>query len=194
MKKGKLITLISVFILCLSLLSTLILETGIANRIAEVVTLITAVIGAMALYLQFKRDKEVNECSFILEFWNNFSENQELTRIMLNCDKDIKTKETCFKEDDYTSIVLYAQWLEALSAIIMRDVLDFDFIDNMYNYMFFVFVNNKYIQENELLPNMQYYQGIFTTYGLWVKYLKTHNKPVLLEENALDIASMKYDK
>ena len=60
-----------------------------------------------------------------------------------------------------------------------------DFINNMYGYVFFVFVNNKYIQEKEILPNEKYYQGIIEAYGLWVKYLKKHNKEVMLEENSL---------
>ena len=74
MKKGKFITIVSIFLLIVGLFSTLILDYGIASRIVEVVTVITAVVGAIALYLQFRRDKNINEASFLLEFWKNFSE------------------------------------------------------------------------------------------------------------------------
>jgi hypothetical protein len=87
---------------------------------------------------------------------------------------------------------MYAQWLEALSAVINRELLSFDFIDNLYNYMFFVFVNNKYVQEKEILPNLEYYQGIINAYVLWIKYLKKHNKKILLEENSLIKAVEQY--
>ena len=194
MKKNKIITFVSIFILCLSLFATLIFEDGIASRIAEVVTLVTAVIGAVALYLQFKRDKEINEANFVLEFWKSFSENEKLIEIQQKCDNDMHSKQTSLKDSDYSGILMYAQWLEALCAIINRDILSFDVIDNMYNYMFFVFVNNKYIQEKELLPSIEYYQGIVKAYQEWTKYLNKHNKKIILQENALDQAIERYNK
>ena len=194
MKKNKIITIISISILCLSLFATLIFEDGIASRIAEVVTLVTAVIGAVALYLQFKRDKEINEANFVLEFWKSFSENEKLIEIQQKCDNDMHSKQTSLKDSDYSGILMYAQWLEALCAIINRDILSFDVIDNMYNYMFFVFVNNKYVQEKELLPSIEYYQGIVKAYKEWTKYLNKHNKKIILQENALDQAIERYNK
>jgi hypothetical protein len=192
MKKGKLITLISVFLLCVSLFATLLLDNELASRIAEVVTLITAVVGAVALYLQFKRDKSINEASFLLEFWKSFSENSQLISIQRKCDDDMHIKGTTFTEKDYEGILTYAQWLEALSAIVNREVVTLKFINDMYGYMFFVFVNNKYIQEKELLPNFKYYHGIFTAYNKWVKYLKKHKMELMLENNALDVALLQY--
>jgi len=191
-KKSTFITIGSIFLLCIGLFSTLILDDGIASRIAEIVTVITAVVGAIALYLQFKRDKSINEANFLLEFWKSFSENQHLISIQRKCDEDMYSKKTHFTNEDYEDIITYAQWLEALCATINRDVLMFDFIDDMYNYMFFVFVNNKYIQKVELLPNIKYYQGIFKAYNSWVKYLKKHKKEVMLEENSFADAVSQY--
>ena len=192
MKKGKLFTIISIFVLSLGLFSTLILEEGMASRIVEVVTVITAVVGAIALYVQFRRDKNINESSFLLEFWKSFSENPQLISIQYKCDKDINSKKTHFTDEDYEGILTYAQWLEALSSIINRDVLSFDFINDMYNYMFFSFVNNKYVQKKEILPNYKYYQGIIKAYDSWVKYLKKNKKEVMLEENSLAEALNEY--
>lgn len=192
MKKGKLFTIISIFVLSLGLFSTLILEEGMASRIVEVVTVITAVVGAIALYVQFRRDKNINESSFLLEFWKSFSENPQLISIQHKCDKDINSKKTHFTDEDYEGILTYAQWLEALSSIINRDVLSFDFINDMYNYMFFSFVNNKYVQKKEILPNYKYYQGIIKAYDSWVKYLKKNKKEVMLEENSLAEALNEY--
>ena len=49
MKKGKIITIISVSILCLSLFSTLVFSEGFASRLCEVITLVTAVIGVAVI-------------------------------------------------------------------------------------------------------------------------------------------------
>jgi len=64
----------------------------------------------------------------------------------------------------------------------------------MYGYMFFVFVNNKYIQQTELLPNIQFYQGIVKAYRTWEIYLIKHNKEILLNENSLLKAIEEYEK
>lgn len=194
MKKSKIITIISILVLSISLFSTLVLDEGFANRIAEIVTVITAVIGAVALFLQFQRDKDINESSFMLEFWKSFSENDTSIAIQKKCDQDINSKNTHFVKDDYDGILVYAQWLETLSAVINRNVLSFDFINDMYGYIFFVFVNNKYIQKTELLPNIKYYQGIVKAYKTWEKYLTKHNKEILLSENSLLKAIEEYEK
>lgn len=194
MRKSKLITFMSIFLLCMSLFSTLLLKNELASRIVEVVTLVTAVVGAVALYLQFRRDKSINEASFLLEFWKSFSENPTLISIQHKCDEDMYSEKTLFTEDDYEGIMVYAQWLEALCAIIKREVISLNFINDMYGYMFFVFVNNKEIQRREILPNAKYYHGIVTVYDMWVKYLKKHNMEVMLEENSLADALVEYDK
>ena len=186
MKRSKVITYVAFSLIVIAFASTLFLNEGVGGRIAEVATLCTAVIGAIALFLQFKRDKEINEATFTMELWKTFSENATFQKIMLKCDDNIQcTEKYNFEEDDYEGIVSYAQWIEALSSMINREVLTFDIIDDMYNYMFFIFVNNKYVQQTELVPNKQYYQGTLKAYNAWVNYLKKHNKPILLEENSL---------
>lgn len=185
MKKSKIITLISVFVICCSLLATLFLNNDIASRIAEIVTIITAVIGAVALFFQFQRDKGVNEASFLLEFWKSFSENPKLIVIQRKCDADMYSDKTTFTDEDYDGILTYAEWLEALCAVINKEVISLDFISDMYSYIFFVFVNNKYVQEKELVSSAEFYEGIIKAYNTWVKYLKKHKKKVLLEENSL---------
>jgi len=194
MRKSKIITIVSMFVLIIGLFSTLVLDNVIASRIAEVVTVITAVVGAVALYFQFQRDKDINEASFVLEFWKNFSENDKTLTIQKKCDQDIHSKRTHFTKEDYDGILMYAQWLEALSAVINRNILSFNFINDMYGYMFFVFVNNKYIQQTELLPNIQFYQGIVKAYRTWEIYLIKHNKEILLNENSLLKAIEEYEK
>lgn len=194
MKKSKLTTIISIFILCVGLISTLILDDGIASRISEIITIITAIIGAVALFFQFKRDKDVNEASFLMDFWKNFSNNPTLINVQKKCNNDTLSNKTSFTEEDYDGILVYAQWLEALCAIINRGVLTFDFVDDMYNYIFFIFVNNKYIQNLELIPYIKYYQGIVKAYATWEAYLKKNNKEILLEENSLLKAIEEYNK
>ena len=184
MKKSNTILFISVFVIVAGLFATLFIDSSLGTRIAEIVTVSTAVIGAVAIYLQFKRDKEINEANFLLEFWKNLSQD-DIQKIMIKCDESISNENVQFTPEDYPSIIKYAQWLEALSGLVNRKVLHYDIIDNMFNYIFFVFVNNKHIQQIELLPNKIYYQGIYRTYQSWTKYLRNRRKHIMLEQNSL---------
>ena len=171
--------------LIVALFSTLFFDDNLGGRLYQVVTIGTAIVGAVALFVQFKRDKDINQASFILEFWKNFSDQEDLQKIILKCDAMRLSEENKFVKSDYVAIVKYAQWLETLSSVINRKVVTFDAINDMYNYIFFVFTNNPYIQQTELEPNKQYYNGIYTAYTSWVNYLKKKNKPILCENTAL---------
>lgn len=46
--------------------------TEYSSLIATITTTITAVIGAVALFIQFKKDKEINKASFLLEVSKQF--------------------------------------------------------------------------------------------------------------------------
>ena len=186
MSKNKSLTWLAVLVLLCGLFSTLFLDEVWGSRVSEIVTISTAIIGAVALFFQFKRDKEINQANFILEFWKSFSENEKLQKIMLKCDHMRLTGENTFNEDDYFDIVTYAQWLETLSSLINRNIVNFSVIDDMYNYLFFIFVNNKYIQEVELVPSQKFYKGIYKAHADWIKYLKRKDKEILCSEMSLD--------
>lgn len=191
--KNKSLTILSVFLLIFGLFSTLFLDDVWGSRVSELITLSTAIIGAVALFFQFKRDKEINQANFVVQFWNSFSSNENLQKIMLKCDHMRLTGENTFKKEDYFYIVSYAQWLETLSSLINRNLFKFQVIDDMYNYLFFVFVNNKYVQEVELAPAQEFYKGIYKAYNNWVKYLKKNNREVLCGDTPLS-ATQNYDR
>ncbi len=193
MAKNKSLTILSVFLLIFGLFSTLFLDDVWGSRVSELITLSTAIIGAVALFFQFKRDKEINQANFVVQFWNSFSSNENLQKIMLKCDHMRLTGENTFKKEDYFYIVSYAQWLETLSSLINRNLFKFQVIDDMYNYLFFVFVNNKYVQEVELAPAQEFYKGIYKAYNNWVKYLKKNNREVLCGDTPLS-ATQNYDR
>ncbi len=186
MKKNKVLTTLSICLLIGSLFLTLLFDEYIGNRVLEVITVATAVIGAIALFFQFKRDKAINEASFIMEYWKNFSENDNFQKVMMKCDPKESEEEYTFTKEDHFDIVRYAQWIESLASIINRNVVSLESIDDLYGYIFFVFVNNKYVQDNELLPNKEYYKGTYSAYLIWLKYYKKNKRTVPFDSNSLD--------
>ena len=52
--------------------------------------------------------------------------------------------------------------------------------------MFFIITNNKYIQEKELVPQREFYKGIFYLYEEWSNYKRRTNQPIINEEESLE--------
>lgn len=64
MKKTSLITVLSTLVIAAGLVGSLWLDNDLGSRLVNVVTVITGIIGAIALFIQFKKDKQVNTAGF----------------------------------------------------------------------------------------------------------------------------------
>ena len=94
MKKNKIITIISVLLLIGSLIGSLFLTESIGARIANIITIITAIIGAIALFIQFKQDKTINRAGFLIEYNRNFYNDYQLEPLFEELEK-------CSKDPNY---------------------------------------------------------------------------------------------
>lgn len=186
MKKNKIITIISIVLMCVALVGSLFLDDIIGSRISNIVTIATAIIGAVALFIQFKKDKEINEASFIVDYSVQFYDIYNLQDVMNeleNCRKNSTYKIDMDKY--YKDIVGYLQWLESLAALVNNKILSINKIDDVLSYRFFLIVNNKQVQNYEIVPCRMYYQGIYKLYEQWSKYKKKNNLEIIFEKNEL---------
>ena len=172
-------------IICLILLFTLSLDSTLGSRVSAIVTTITAIIGAGALFIQFQRDKKINEISFILNLSHHFYLIDGPSKTLLKLDECIKKNKNVLSEKDYPGIVAYLEWLEELAAIVNQNLIDFSVIDDFLSYRFFLITNNKYVQEMELIPEYQNYRGIYKMHKSWNEYKKKQGLPILQEETSL---------
>jgi len=185
MKKKNYIVYIFVLMICSILLSTIFLDTNLGKNIANIITIITAIIGAAALFVQFQRDKRINEASFILNLSHHFYLLDGPKNTLDKLDEYAKGKEDVFTENDYSGIVAYLEWLEELAAIVNQKLIDFEFIDDFLSYRFFLITNNKYVQDVELIPEYENYRGIYKLHKSWTEYKLKENLPILQEETSL---------
>lgn len=186
MKKNKSITIISIILLSMALIGSLFLDDVIGSRISNIVTIITAIIGAVALFLQFKRDKDLNEAGFVVDYSVQFYDIynlQDVLNELENCRKDKKYKIDMDKY--YKDVVGYLQWLESLAALVNSKILSIEKIDDVLSYRFFLIVNNKQIQNYEIIPCRTYYRGIYNLYRTWSNYKKKNNLEIIFESNEL---------
>lgn len=166
------------------------------SGLATVITTTTALIAAVAFWLQMKRSKDMEEATFIMEMNNNFISNDKLTRIEhelekyyaqvinkkdnpeLNLDLDIESK-------DRQQLVNYLVYMEGLAALVEKGVLRLGVIDDLFAYRFFIAVNNPIVQKTELLPYANYYQGCFKLSEMWTKRFDKEKREIPLEKHSL---------
>lgn len=143
--------------------------------VTKTFTTSTTLIAAVAFWLQFKRTESINESNFILNMNNQFINNKSMTEIehylelfyteheMLYTNKGLvpSREDLCDLELELNldrrsmqrqQLIDYLVYLEALSALIERNVLHMDVIDNLFSYRFFLAINNPIVQEAELFP------------------------------------------
>lgn len=184
--RKRIIIIISVTLIAIALVSSLLLDSLAGSKISNVITVVTAIIGAVALFVQFKKDKKINEAGFILNFSIHFYQ-------IYDCKKVLNELETCrtdkkYKLDVdkwYMDIVSYLEWCESLAAMVNNGVLSLDKIDDMLSYRFFLIVNNKQVQDAEIVPARDFYRGIYKLHKMWYKYKKKKGLDIIFEEHDL---------
>ncbi len=182
------------------------------KRVTTTITLI----GAVTFWLQFKRSERLNESSYIMNLNNQFITNKDMSLVehelelyynqyeaLLNGRKELppnemysihlglnqsRTSEECQK------LINYLVYLEALAALVDRQVIHLDVIDDLFSYRFFLAVNNPVVQQDELLPYQAFYQGIFKLSEKWTRNHRKHNIPIPMEQYTLFETNEKWTK
>jgi len=175
-----------IFIIIILLFLTLLFESTIASRITTIITLSTAIIGAGALFVQYKRDKDVNQASFIIEYAKYFYSLKDTEESMMILDEYRLGNKKSINKISYTGIVNYLFWCEELSSLVQKNVVDIETIDNLFSYTFFLITNNKYVQEKELIPQAEFYKGVYYLHKKWVTYKEKTNQSIINSEENLN--------
>ncbi len=174
------------FLIVLLLVISLFLDDSLGSRIVTVITVSTAVVGAISIFIQYKRDKNVNQATFILEYGKYFYSLNHTEEVMLLLDEYRLGNKDVAKNMNYNGIVNYLFWCEELSTLYQKDVIDLETVDNIFSYNFFLITNNKYIQEKELVPNAEFYKGVFYLHKEWTDYKRRTKQPIINEDESLE--------
>lgn len=179
-----------VFVIVFILLSTLLLDDILASRVTSIITLVTAVIGAGALFVQYKRDKDVNQASFIVEYAKYFYSLNGTEETLMLLDEYRLGNEEAVEKIPYIGIVNYLFWCEELSTLVQKNIVDIQTIDNLFSYTFFLVTNNKYVQAKELVPQCEFYKGVYYLHEVWTEYKLCTNQPIINDKENLNKVSI----
>lgn len=184
--RGKTIFGMSILVILISAytVSLQVIDYSMASTYA---TTITAIIGAYAIWIQLNREADVKQAEFIMNYNNSFLSNEQLVEMEKKLELYRKTGKYEFTEEDRQPLINILVYLEAMAAMIFRDVMTLEAIDDLLSYRFFLIVNNPIVQDVELCPEADYYQGCIKLYMKWYNYKKKRNLPIVLEETSLHI-------
>ena len=184
MKKNNMVIYISVFLLVIALMGSIFWE-DVSSKVTEAITIGTAILGALALFIQFKKDKEVNQAEFMNQLSYQFYDQDGLVGLLSKLEKYRKGNKKALVESDYDDIVNYLQWCEGIASLVNKKILDLAAIDDLFFYRFFVATNNEYVQKVELFPEKHFYPGIYKVYTRWIQYKKKNNLYVMMPDTQL---------
>lgn len=180
------------------------------DTLSKRITTVTALISAVAFWLQFKRTERLNESNFIMNLNNQFIGNKDMTQVehelelyynqyeVMASGREKVTPDDVKKlhlglnmsrtNPECQKLINYLVYLESLAALVFRQVIHLDVIDDLFSYRFFLAVNNPIVQECELLPYADFYQGIFRLSEEWAKRHRKAGIPIPMEECCLSFS------
>ena len=173
---------ISVLIVVAAVASLSVQRTKISDAIAA----ITALVGALAIWFQMKRAKDMEEGSFIVGLNDSFLKSEGI--------RDVYHKlvsNTPLTEEDRVNVVEYLTFFETVYILYKRGLADLGVLDDLFSYRFFIAVNNPDIQRMELISDAPYHKNIYTLDHIWSSYRRKHGKAVD-EERALSNCNPDY--
>ena len=150
---------------------------SIGDIIANIITSLTAVVSALAVYIQMKKDTQITQTEFLLEFSKNFYFYDKALLLEEKIDRSFENGEVYkYTSEDYELLGDYMLWLDALASMIDNKTFRLQTINNLFNYRFFSVVNNPYIQEHYLLPTSSSYVQLFELCQIWTRHRKSESK------------------
>jgi len=177
----------TVIIVLLIIFALQVLEPSIGNVLTTLFTTLTTIVGFISVFYEMKRSADIDECNFILETYKHFTDgsNSGITITYEKLDFMFSEGNNTFTDNDRKHIVQYLQFFEMIANLIEKDSISINDIDRLYGYAFFIATNCQTIQELELLPSKDYYEGIFNIYPTWKKHREKNHKPIPFSDTPL---------
>ena len=165
------------------------------SAFSSAVTTILAIVAGVAVLMEIRSNERINEAQLIMELNNQFITNESFAEIEWVLEKYYASCQQAAKDGrdpaeiqlefdislnnkNRQKLVNYLVYLEGVAALVNEGVLHLNVITDLMAFRYFIAVNNPVVQETELLPNKDYYRGIFSIYDQWSKHLDADKIPM----------------
>lgn len=205
MKKSNAIIYTSCVVVVVAVVFAMLSET-IGAIISSLITTIITTVGAVIIWMQLKKTSVKTSSELILNLNNILLKSEGLVYLRdklrrtnnaknFSLDGKIGKKDTTkdldnFMNDDSVNIIEYLEFFENIGVMYFSGTISLEDLDNCFGDMFFVAMNNKYIQNREIIPYKEHYVNIIKLYGDWQKYRVKHQLPCPYEDTPLDYKTL----
>jgi len=189
--RSGLIVIICALLVVAGVITSVIVDSNTTTTVTSILTSCTAVIGATALWFEYKRNIRINKSNFLINLNTSFyvggsgvtSLMAQLETILDNDKYGIK--KYTLTEKDCELIVKYLTWLKVLCEVICKKVIKLNDVDDLFGAKFFSVVNNPEIQKLVLSPHRHAYRKIYIVHRAWAAYRKKRNISIYRMETDL---------
>lgn len=155
------------------------------NGLETKIAMITAIIGVVALWFQFKREKDFAEAEYILNLNSAFAENPNIKDVYTKLVKYRDTKEDQFTLEDKNNLMEYLSFFSPIANLVSRGILSYQTINGFLSFRFFAIINNPQVQEIATIPQSNHIGILYQLYDGWVNYLDKKKIEEPLKETSL---------
>lgn len=138
--------------------------------------------GLIALFFQFKRERDLNEADFILRINNDFMTNESISRIykILEESKAEGQNKNPFDKCDLIDMANYLTYFDPFYSLIKRKIIKIESIDPVLAYRFFLAINNKFMQQMLLCAENKEiaWESIYKLHFYWCNYRESLNREI----------------
>lgn len=183
--KGQMVTIVSLMLVFVGVIVSFFFDTS--NEIIETITTITAVISAFAIYIQIRKTKSVGQASFTIEISKYFYEVPGMAGFIHKFGRSNYSynKSYIVTNEDQPILIKYLNYIKTLATLVKENVVTIQTLNNVFAYEFFVVLNNKSVQDIEIIPFEKFYHDIFDLFDAWQTYRVKHGFEILHEEDSL---------
>lgn len=180
------VILFLLFVICSNIISRYFCTT-LNVEISLILSFISGFVGVISVLNSTIRTRRVTEGRFITDLNTIFISNNKISKIVsiLEDEKTVKKMKHINKENR-SGISEYLIFFETVYNSLEEKAISIKEIDKLFCKRFFMLVNNKVIQKEEIIEYSEYHNNIYTLYKIWTKYRNKHNLMIPFEENALD--------
>lgn len=152
------------------------------ESVSNSATFISAIIGVVAIWYQMKKDADISKAEFILTLNSNFHDNDNIIYIYTKLKEKRDGNNVIFTPEDGRKMGEYIMFFQTTYFMVVEGVIDIRMIDRLFANKFFLFMNNRDVQEFQL-KYTSINKPILELYCLWINYRVKNNLPLLYPEH-----------
>ncbi len=154
-----------------------------SQEIQDKITIITAVLGFMAIIYQLRSDHKIKRAEFIYSLNDSFNNDSDICQSykLLKKYRDEKNTEITLK--DCRDMGSYIMFFIIMNYLIESKLVTIRMIDKIFANKFFLLCNNPYVQEYQL-ESVEINYPIMELYEKWYNYRLVYCDGLLYEKHS----------